>query len=71
MKKNILLVLTIIFIILTFWGVAYVLKNHGTVSAGYAVVLWCLGLHLEDGFAKSKSNKVSRLFAFIKKSVVN
>lgn len=38
MKKNILLVLTIIFIALTLLGAAYVLMNHGTVNAGYAVV---------------------------------
>lgn len=36
--KKLLLTLLIIFTILTFAGVIYVLKNHGTVNAGYAVV---------------------------------
>ncbi len=42
--KNILLVLTITFIILTFLGAAYVLMNHGTVTAGYIVVPMVFGL---------------------------
>lgn len=54
MKKNILLVLTIIFIILTFWSVAYVLKNHGTVSAGYAVVHMVFGLTFGGWFRQIK-----------------
>ena len=37
MKQTILLVLTIIFIALTLGGAIYVLMNHGTVNAGYAV----------------------------------
>ena len=36
--KKLLLTLLIIFTILTFTGAIYVLKNHGTVNAGYAVV---------------------------------
>ncbi len=36
--KNLLSILLVIFVILTFAGVIYVLKNHGTVNAGYAVV---------------------------------
>ena len=36
--KKIALALSIIFIILTFAGVAYVLYNRGQVNAGYAVV---------------------------------
>ena len=42
--KKISLILGIIFLILTFVGGAYVLINHGQVSAGYAVIpaLWCM-----------------------------
>ena len=36
--RKLLLVLLIIFTLLTFAGAIYVLKNHGTVNAGYAVV---------------------------------
>ena len=36
--KKLLLTLLIIFTIPTFTGAIYVLKNHGTVNAGYAVV---------------------------------
>ena len=36
--KKIALALSIIFIILTFAGVAYVRYNRGQVNAGYAVV---------------------------------
>lgn len=36
--KKIALVLSIIFIVLTFLGAGYVLSNGGRVNAGYAVV---------------------------------
>lgn len=36
--KKLLLVLSIIFVILTFAGAGYVLLNKGTVNAGYACV---------------------------------
>lgn len=36
--KKVTLVLSIIFLILTFVGVGYVLCNRGKVNAGYAVV---------------------------------
>lgn len=36
--KKFALMMSIIFMLLTFAGAAYVLYNHGTVSAGYAVV---------------------------------
>ena len=52
MKKT-ALILGILFLILTFAGGAYVLMNHGKVSAGYAVVpgLWCM---ICLGFYRSK-----------------
>ena len=37
-KRNILLVLQIAFIVLTFVGAGYVILNHGEPNAGYAVV---------------------------------
>lgn len=42
--KQIALIAGIIFMILTFIGGAYVLINHGQVSAGYAVIpsLWSI-----------------------------
>ncbi|MDE5598520.1 MAG: hypothetical protein K2J04_11925 [Lachnospiraceae bacterium] len=42
--KKILFVLSILFTVLTFIGVAYVLLNKGQVSAGYPVVsmLWAV-----------------------------
>lgn len=44
MKKKMVLIFFILFTVLTFAGVIYVLRNHGTVSAGYAVVpsIWSL-----------------------------
>lgn len=38
MKRIIVLVFLILFVILTICGSIYVLMNHGTVSAGYTVV---------------------------------
>ncbi len=48
--KKLLLVLSIIFIILTFVGAIYVLTSNGTENAGYAVIpmviaLACLAGH--------------------------
>ena len=36
--KKILLILSIVFIILTFIGGGYVIVHRGTVNAGYAVI---------------------------------
>lgn len=54
MKKNILLALAVIFIILTFLGVLYVLLNHGTHSAGYAVVPMIFALTFWEWYRKIK-----------------
>ena len=42
--KRAALILEIIFLILTFIGVAYVIINYGQVNAGCAVIpgLWCM-----------------------------
>ena len=42
--KKIALILSIVFMILTFVGAGYVLLNHGQVNAGYAVVPMCFCL---------------------------
>lgn len=36
--KKIALILSILFILLTFLGSGYVLLNHGTVNAGYGLI---------------------------------
>ena len=38
------LIISILFMILTFVGVGYVLINHGQVNAGYAVIPMCFCL---------------------------
>lgn len=42
--KTVTLIISIMFMILTFVGSGYVLINHGQVNAGYAVIpmLFCL-----------------------------
>ncbi len=42
--RIVLLILTSVFAVLCFVGAGYVLKNGGTVNAGYAVVPMCLCL---------------------------
>lgn len=36
--KKIFFMISILFAVLTFAGMVYVLKNHGNVNAGYAVI---------------------------------
>jgi len=48
--KKIFLILSILFTVLTFAGAIYVLVNHGTVNAGYAVIpmiftIACMGVY--------------------------
>ena len=52
MKKKMLLVTTFVFIVLTLFGVGYVLINHGTVSAGYAVVPMVFGIVFGQWYRK-------------------
>ncbi len=40
--KSFALIMSIIFMILTFVGAGYVLLNHGRENAGYAVIPMCL-----------------------------
>ena len=54
MKKNIFLALTVIFAILTLLGMIYVLLNHGTHSAGYAVVPMIFALTFWEWYRKIK-----------------
>lgn len=53
MIKSIMLILSVIFILLTFFGAGYVLYNSGNVSAGYAVIslalsLVCIAIYREN-----------------------
>lgn len=52
--KKIALALSIIFIILTFAGVAYVLYNRGQVNAGYAVVPMVFSLTFTSYYRNKK-----------------
>ena len=42
--KKLLLIFSIVFCLLAFAGAIYVLVNHGTVNAGYAVIPMVLSL---------------------------
>ena len=55
MRKKLALVLSVIFIILTFIGAGYVLLNGGKVNAGYACVPMVFAL-ISISFIESKSN---------------
>lgn len=48
--KKMFLVLSILFVILTFAGAIYVLTSHGTANAGYAVVPMVIGLACSSGY---------------------
>lgn len=52
--KKLTLLLSIIFIILTFWGTGYILVNHGQVSAGYACIPMILALAFISFYRKYK-----------------
>ena len=52
--KNLLFVLSTVFVILTFVGITYVLINRGTVSAGYAVVPMVMALTCSSAYKISK-----------------
>ena len=54
--KRVALLLSIVFIILTFSGAGYVLFNQGRVNAGYAVVPFGFAL-ARLSFYRNKSNK--------------
>ena len=48
--KKLLLILSIVFIILTFVGAIYVLTSSGTVNAGYAVIPMVIDLVCLAGY---------------------
>lgn len=52
--KNLILVLNVIFVILTFVGIGYVLVQHGQVNAGYACVPMVLALASFSFYRKYK-----------------
>lgn len=52
--KKLTLILSVIFIILTFVGAGYVLSNHGQVNAGYACVPMVLALASISFYRKYK-----------------
>lgn len=54
--KRILFVLSIIFIILTFAGAAYVILNNGTVNAGYAVIPMLFSITTSTCYRQIKSS---------------
>jgi len=56
--KKILLILSVVFVILTFAGAIYVLMNKGTVSAGYAVVPMTLSLACSNVY-RTLNKKIS------------
>lgn len=57
--KKIFLILSILFTVLTFAGAIYVLINHGTVNAGYAVIPMALTIACFSVYKsyKDKGNK--------------
>lgn len=55
--KNLLSILLAIFTTLTFAGVIYVLKNHGTVNAGYAVVPCVIAIAISTFITAKKKKK--------------
>lgn len=61
-KRNIFLILQIVFIVLTFIGAGYVLLNHGEPNAGYAVVpmlfAMIFGMLFRNGQKAIKENTV-------------
>lgn len=55
--KKLLLILSIIFVILTFVGAIYVLINKGTVNAGYAVVPMVMALVCSSSYKTFKNKE--------------
>ena len=51
------LIMSIIFMILTFVGAGYVLLNHGRVNAGYAVIPMCFCFVFVGVFSDQKKKQ--------------
>lgn len=54
--KKLLLILSIVFVVLTFAGAIFVLTNNGNVNAGYAVIPMVIALACSAGY-KAYKNK--------------
>lgn len=54
MKTKLFLILSILFVLLTFAGAAYVLINNGEVNAGYACVPMVFALIFTGAYRSSK-----------------
>ena len=54
--KKLLLILSIIFVVLTFVGAIYVLTSNGTANAGYAVVPMVIALACFSWYRSYKKN---------------
>ena len=57
--KKISLIMSLLFMILTFIGAGYVLINHGQVNAGYAVVPMCICLSFV-GIYSGQNKKIKK-----------
>ena len=55
--KTFALIMSIIFMILTFVGAGYVLLNHGLVNAGYAVIPMCFCFVFVGVFSDQKKKQ--------------
>ncbi|NBJ94802.1 hypothetical protein D5281_20030 [bacterium 1xD42-62] len=55
--KKILLILSIIFILLTFVGAIYVLTSNGTANPGYAVIPMVIALTCLSGYRTYKNKE--------------
>ena len=55
--KKLLLVLSIVFIVLTFVGAIFVLTSNGTANAGYAVVPMVITLACLAGYRAYKNKE--------------
>ncbi|MCX4380042.1 MAG: hypothetical protein OSJ61_28480 [Lachnospiraceae bacterium] len=55
--KKILLILSIIFILLTFVGAIYILTSNGTANAGYAVIPMVIALACLAGYRAYKNKE--------------
>ena len=57
--KNLFLILSMLFTAQTFAGAIYVLVNHGTVNAGYAVIPMLFSL-IFASFTRESQNKINK-----------
>lgn len=55
--KKLLLVLSIVFIFLTFVGAIFVLTSNGTANAGYAVIPMVIALACLSGYRAYKNKE--------------